>query len=293
MKRLLVPLDGSLASETALGLAVDLARWLPAEILVLRVLEPAGAMPAGAAGMVRAMRLADEDQADEYLERTARLLTQRGVRGSVRCRRGNPVSQILRTAREEQVDLVVISSHGRSGPGRWLLGSVTENVLRQSPIPVLIARGRTAEFKNGFGRVVVPVEGAPAGWDGFERVQRYLAPGARVCLVRATDPVVRHSALSSSKDRYENYVKALQTEMEQHDPDGRCHKRVLDCPPAEAILTVAEEEEADLIAMSTHGRRGFDRLVGGSVTERVARHAPCPVLAFPKKLRTPAESSPT
>ncbi len=280
--KILLPLDGSLVSETTLGLAAAMARRLAAQLVVLRVTDPRAPLPAGAAGMAAALCQADQDGASEYLERIARDLTHRGVGGEVHWRQGHPVDQIVRVAREERVDLILMATHGRSGPARWMLGSVAEGVLRVAPCPVLLARGHLGEFE-GFQRVIVPVQSTQASQEALREVQAYLHPQARLTLVRATDDLVRLSAVRSDEAAYQEYLGALEAELAELDPGGRCARQVVDAAPAEAILAVANEQEADLIAMSTHGRRGYNRLVVGSVTERVARHAPCSLLVFPAR----------
>lgn len=282
--KILLPLDGSLVSETALRMAAGLARSRSAEILVVRVVDPHAPLPAGAFGMAQQLHQVEHESATDYLERIARDLTHWGLQGSTEVRVGQPSAQIVKAAREKHADLIVMASHGRSGPGRWLIGSVAESVLRQSPCPVLLCRGRMTEEFRGFERVIVPVDGSAGSNEALLKVQPFLAPGARVVLVRATDTLVRLSALRLETDTYQTYLEALQQELDALEPALPCVRRVLDAPPSEAILAVAEEERADLIAMSTHGRTGTNRILVGSVTERVARHAECPVLAFPTRL---------
>jgi nucleotide-binding universal stress UspA family protein len=272
-------------------MAAALARSLSAEVLVARVTDSHETLPAGAAGMARALTQADQESACEYLERVARDLTRWGLRGTTRVRSGHPVRQIARLAREERVDLIVIASHGRTGATRWLLGSVAEGVLRHAPCPVLLCRGRLAREFHGFERVIVPLDGSNSSARALQRVQPFLAHSAQVTLVRATDALVRHSALDTQEESYQAYLAAIEAELDALDPEKRYARKVLNRTPAQAILDVAEESEADLIAMVTHGRKGLDRALIGSVTERVARHALCPVMVFPTRVPRPGSDA--
>lgn len=287
--RILVPLDGSLLAESALQLAAGLARAREGEILIVRVIDPHAPLPAGPLGLVSRYRDSEREAAVDDLERVTRQLTRWGLHGTTRLAWGQPVAQIVRVAREEQATLIVMASHGRSGPGRWLLGSVTEGVLRLSPCPVLIGRGSLHHEFAGFRQVVVPLDGSQNAAEVLPAVQPYLHREARGTLVRSSDDLVRQSALRLDEQAYRAYQATLQAELTRALPPDSWRWEVLDCPPAEAILRVAEADQADLIAMSTHGRTGFHRLLLGSVTERVARHAPCSVLAFPARCLSIAE----
>lgn len=134
---ILVPLDGSALAEAALVKALDLWRGVSGATLVL--LRAAAAHPAAVdptEAQVEAVR-----DAEEYLAAAAaraRALGATNVRTSVWY--GPAASSIAEAAEAMHADLIVMSSHGRSGLGRFLLGSVTESVLRSTPIPILLLR---------------------------------------------------------------------------------------------------------------------------------------------------------
>lgn len=281
--RILVPLDGSLLAESALQLAAGLARARRGELLIVRVIDPHAPLPAGPLGLVSKYRDSEREAAVDDLERVSRQLTRWGVRGTTRLAWGQPVGQIVRVAREERATMIAMASHGRSGPGRWLLGSVTEGVLRLSPCPVLICRGSLHQEFDGFRQVVVPLDGSQNAAAVLPAVRPYLHREARGTLVRASDDLVRQSALRLDEEAYQAYQEMLRSSLAGVPAPESWRREVLDCPPAEAILRVAEADQADLIAMTTHGRTGFHRLLLGSVTERVARHASCSLLAFPAR----------
>jgi nucleotide-binding universal stress UspA family protein len=140
LQRLLVPLDGSPASESALGGAAELAQAFNAVIVLVMVLTPL----LGITMRAEDASLLDVADAATYLARKQLDLTAAGVAVQRVIRMGDPATQILACADEHRADLIALATHGRSGVRRWLLGSVTEKVLRASDIPVLVFRAWTA-----------------------------------------------------------------------------------------------------------------------------------------------------
>ena len=138
-KRILLPLDGSGLSEQSLPHAVAHAESFGAELILLRVLEPilpTGAPPAAAR---RAENLT-EALAREYLARIGADIQERGVSVSTVIVEGRPRTKILEFVEANQVDLIVMSTRGHSGPSRWLMGSVADRVVRGANVPVLLVR---------------------------------------------------------------------------------------------------------------------------------------------------------
>ncbi len=127
-KRILVPLDGSDFSERALAHAVEIARSSKASLDLVRVvrmaphsLEAAGAVPD---------MTSELDEAAEYLAGLAGRLTDQGLKVATEIRRGDVAEELLEHAAACQCDLIVMSTHGRSGIARWVYGSVADRVLR-------------------------------------------------------------------------------------------------------------------------------------------------------------------
>jgi len=137
LKTILVPLDGSAVAETALTPAVDLARDTNAKLVLLRAAEAhAGPMTDVVEAQVAVMR-----ETQEYLAAIQDRVAQVGVESvEVSAWYGAPVEAIVEAARYRKADLIVMSSHGRSGVARLVMGSVTERVLRATTVPVLVIR---------------------------------------------------------------------------------------------------------------------------------------------------------
>ena len=140
-KRVLVALDGSASSEAVLRFLLEIAGPLDMTVLLLRVLEP---IPPSVIETTRQMVLEDVEgrrrDAEEYLAPIAAALRAKGVTVSWQVRRGRPAEEILAAARDSHVDLIAMATHGRTGVGRLLFGSVAESVLRHAPVPVFMLR---------------------------------------------------------------------------------------------------------------------------------------------------------
>lgn len=153
-KRILVPLDGSKLAETVLPHTELMAKAGDAEVILATVtelimahsrtvqiadptaaipaLEPVVKMPAAVGKMQR--------QGQRYLDRIARGLKKEGINVRTEVLLGHPAEEISSFAQREDVDLITMASHGRSGPMRWALGSVSDKVIRASHVPVLMVR---------------------------------------------------------------------------------------------------------------------------------------------------------
>ena len=137
VRTILHPTDFSDRSEYALGLACALARDYGARLIVLHVIEAAAAAAYGEV----IVPVDPEPLRAAAQEQLARLeVPQANVRAERRLEQGDAVAEILRVAQEVNADLVVMGTHGRTGLGRLLMGSVTEQVVRRAPCPVLTVK---------------------------------------------------------------------------------------------------------------------------------------------------------
>ena len=136
IKRILVPLDGSQCAETVLPKVEKLAVDLKVGICLLRVAYAhsfPGADPTDVE--VKVVR-----EAEDYLKTVEERLKAKGLKVDSHVRYGNDAEEILDHAAMKDIDMVAMSTHGRSGVGRWLLGSVAEKILRHSPKPIFLVR---------------------------------------------------------------------------------------------------------------------------------------------------------
>jgi nucleotide-binding universal stress UspA family protein len=148
LKRILIPLDGSALSEHILSPALELGRLMGAEYTLLRAAEPfvmVGYAPLAQASRVDLkMSQAGLDEAQRYLDRVAARLHAEGAAIRTRAlQAAHPAVAILEEAHRQGADLIAMTTHGRSGIARLLLGSVADKVLRGAALPMLIQRPRS------------------------------------------------------------------------------------------------------------------------------------------------------
>jgi nucleotide-binding universal stress UspA family protein len=146
-ERALVPLDGSTTAEGVIPFILQIAGPLGLDVMLLRVVIPA---PPAAAIEVGPVVLENTDklfaQAEAYLVPFATELRANSIRVTTHVRRGEPAQEILACVRDSKADLIIMTTHGRTGFSRLLFGSVAEAVLRHADVPVLLMRQTQAEI---------------------------------------------------------------------------------------------------------------------------------------------------
>ena len=148
-QRVLVPLDGSRVAEAILPFIEQIAGPLDMEVLLVRVVPLTSMDVVGMAKEAQAgAPILKEMDAQGYLEPLVASLKAKGVRAGARVRIGDPATEIVAAAKEINADLIAMTTHGRSGLGRLLFGSVAEAVLRGSPIPVFLLRTSEAALAS-------------------------------------------------------------------------------------------------------------------------------------------------
>jgi nucleotide-binding universal stress UspA family protein len=272
MRRLLVPLDGSALAEAILPITEALARGHDAEVLLVRVAVAADAV-----------------EAEAYLARLARTLGERGL-PAVRWRveEGEAAAAIAAAARALGADLVTMTSHGRSGLGRLLVGSVARAVVEASPVPVLVVRGQPAWWPGQSSRVLVPLDGSDLSSEILPVVERLGGPlDLIIHLVHVLEPMPGRTAGESSveNDRWGRREAEAEAYLERYaarlESEGlRVQRAVREGVPAEVLSKYVEDEEIRLVAMTTRGRSGLGRVLVGSVAERVLDAVAVPVILW-------------
>lgn len=203
--------------------------------------------------------------------------------------------EILCQAKAISADLLVIGSHGRSGFERFLLGSVTEKVMRRAPCPTLVVPRRaenvSADEPVWFRRILCAVDFSPASTRVLEYARSMVdEAGAQIILLHVIEvpPELRANPLPEGFD-----VEKVRATAEA-DCLRRLQRLVPDIPPCCTVKTLvregaayreivraAGERSADLIVMGVQGRGAMDLLAFGSNTARVSRAAAVPVLIVP------------
>lgn len=281
IRKILFPSDLSHSSDRALDHAQLLAERFDARLTLYHVVEapvvrgPLTWNPAREAGR-RA-----EAAAREHLDhRAARLHVPHAV---VVYQRPSAHHALVRYIAATRPDLTVMATHGRDGLAHLVLGSVTESVLNGTHRPVLCVRAPDHGVALSYRRVLVPTDLSTMSRRVFPLAAHIArAFDAEVVAVHVSPPPTVASLVGVPDVVEKATVEESEVwEFLQPDFGGlRATVRVPGGAPAEAIVETARVEKADVIVMSTHGRDSFADRVRGSHTERVVRHAPCPVLAM-------------
>lgn len=276
-QRILIPLDGSAEAEAILP---EVQRILTpqGEVQLLHLI-PDLTLPVG---LNPASVLSLQEQADAYLE-SARNRWLPGRPGLNLVRTGDPAAGILTAALEKNIDLIAMTTRGRSGLARLVLGSVAAEVVRKAQLPVLLTHPGQPRPGSRIRRILVPAAAGEIPAPLLETVRSLAsAASAEVVLFHAETPVSDPAPQWGSASPLSIRGQAdhrLQESADLLERQGLVAWPVVASgEPVEAILGQIKKLEIDLIALATHGRAGLERLMEGSVAERVLRQAPVPVL---------------
>jgi nucleotide-binding universal stress UspA family protein len=279
---ILVPLDGSALAERALPYAVHLARAAGGRLVLIR------ATPAAA-----------RDDAEAALAATAQRLVAAGAPVESQARTGEAGAVILEAARAGGADLIAMATHGRSGLGRWLYGSVADRVMRHAPVPVLLVSA-TCERRwppapppgaapGPPRRLLVPLDGSGLAEEALGPAGALAdALGAGLLLAQAVPfPVVAYGSeqeYASYADDPDAEVGAAREYLEEVAAPLRAAGRDVEVRVEAGMVVptlarIERERDVEGVAMATHGRSGLARVVLGSVATGVLQLAHVPVLA--------------
>ncbi|MGE0710496.1 MAG: universal stress protein [Planctomycetota bacterium] len=280
-QRAVVPLDGSALAEAALDPVSRLVPRGQGKLYLLRVVEA----PEPPEVEVTDERFAAAWTALREVELRARDLPHE-LESHVLT--GEPAQAILRLAEDVSADLIAMSTHGRGGFERLVFGSVAEQVLAATQVPLLLVNPSGAgRLEEGFPRVLVPL-------DGSRESAQILPLVEEVALRCASTVVLLHvRAPSTAAADAQAASAALGASVEALRAAGvDVHARETSGPPAREILEVARQERASLLALATRGRhagRGaLSRWLLGSVADEVLRAARCPLLTLRVEAERPA-----
>jgi nucleotide-binding universal stress UspA family protein len=279
--RILVATDFSASARIALQSARALAGRSGGALALVHVLEP---LPARYRMLIQGLGTPDLERlrregAGKALARD--VARARAAGGSVESflREGKPWHEILETAREWRADAICLGNSGRSRLERLLLGSTVENILRHSALPLLITRTRPL---SKLDRVFLPVDFDEGSQAALRFAVENLPKRSRLDALFVLPPPFPLDPYGVVIDGREKTIgRDLRAFLRRHGA-GRAHARViLWGDPPDEILRAARRARADLVVLSTHGRRGLPRALMGSVAEKVVRYADRPVLVLP------------
>ncbi len=292
--RILVPLDGSQLAEQVLPYARLFSQTFHSEIELLRVMDPevSNRTAPGNKNSTERPPYLDRTEVARYLSNTAAPMRELGLSVSLIVLEGDAASRIVDQAAKDPGTLISMSTHGRSGVGRWLIGSVTEKVLQAAVNPVLMVRSLDASLPSvvTINSIITPLDDSPVAEQALPHTVA-LAKGlnAKVVLLTVIPSIADYywgvdfpaAAFGDLAQKVETQSAAhLRTVSKKLRAAGisSVEEKVITGHVAAAIVDLARQTPDSLVAMTTHGRSGVDKLVLGGVTDRVVRQSGVPVL---------------
>jgi nucleotide-binding universal stress UspA family protein len=290
MKKLVVPLDGSEFAEAALPWAIRLAKAHDLTVTLVRVVPTHRYSTPIGPDTERQHTGPVWKAAATYLGTVKRRLEAEGVEIATEVREGLVGTKIADVAEGADTFAIVMATHGRSGVGRFVLGSFASEVTRESDAPILLVPGEAEQTARApfLSRIVVPLDGSRLAEAAIPFARSLATNGAEIVLVQVVAPVevtrngggfIERVVDEASTQRRESdagaYLEGIATSLRQ----SRVHAthRVIRGRASERILDTTRAASADLVVMTSHGYTGFRRWHLGSVADEIIRERAVPV----------------
>ena len=269
LSKLLVPLDGSSLAEKALPAAAALAQRSDATICLVTII-----------GLTDADRR--RAKSEKYLATAAHSLQRPDGKTCFLIGSGPVAQGIAEIARGERVDLIVMTTRGRSGIVRGILGSITDALIFEAPAPVYVVRADTAPQTAQDARlpsgVIVSLDGSELAEaaldDAIQLARSYQSP---ICLLRVID----EHAEQIEAERARQYLERIALRLAERDIHAV--PEIAIGIPGEAIIKAMEQRPDCLVVLTTRGAGGLSRWVRGNVADWLIRRAPGPVVVVSPK----------
>jgi len=289
LKRIVVGVDFSEENAVAVREAMRLARDRDVEVVLTHVgsVERDSPWLPNAAARAWAEILAENAKQNRVrLDELRESVLDQGTSVKTLIVDDGPAEGVTAAAKEADADLVVVSTHGRTGLRKFLLGSVAQRVVRICERDVLIVRKDGDADTNGYRKILVPTDFSAHADAALRRALAVAAPGASIELVHFWQlPVVVGGGYGESAllTHAGDHRAAVDVEGEKlvekyKNENVEVTFQALESGAAHGVVDYAARNGHDAIIIGSHGRRGFRRLLLGSVAEATVRHAPCSVM---------------
>jgi nucleotide-binding universal stress UspA family protein len=287
---IVVALDGSELSERALPHAAVYAKALGARLLLVTIWEGAEeTLGQVLPGVAKDLFAEGERYFERYLAGAAKKVQAPDLKVDAEVLTGHPADEIVRIAGERKARLLVLASHGRSGLGRWMHGSVAGDLVRRSPAPTLVVGPKVLEqaaTEIKHGSILVPLDGSELAEEALAPAQELAQKfGAEIVLAQ----VLGWAGQAFMFDVPGNTVAQIDNELTKASEEYlaktaarlgkscRLKTAAMHGMPAEALIDLVARDAIDLVVMTSHGRGGLSRAALGSVADRMLQ-ASAPVL---------------
>lgn len=290
--KILVPLDGSTIAEQVLPHLADLAQAFGSEVIVIGVCEPEETEQGKSCSL--------------YIHEQAERLKSTAPKAKYKAEVlfGRADNKILDHAVQEKANIIVMTSHGKSGIMPWSLGSTVSKVLTRTQIPVLVIRASEKQQVKDrlFRKILVPLDGS----EKSAAVLPYIAEIAmkfksEVILIRAVEPgrhvhsvgglsYVRFKDIDIDKEKNKARKYLEEQGNKLVDTGSKVSYKVAAGESAPEIIKTAKESDCSLIALSSHGHSAFDAWAHGSVTYKILQASNKSVLLVPSSVAITRQS---
>ena len=285
MTRILLPTDLSESADHAMRQAVELAVQLHARLDVFHVVTLHAADPGELKNSLEEYLKKLEDEVFADLSERSDIIKRRGVSVEVTVERSVSASEaIVDKARAIEADLIAMGTHGRSGIGKLLMGSVAEQVVQHAGCDVMtVGKDATVtEGTAGFDPILVPVDFADYSEKAIVVAQKLRGTDGKLIIQHVVSTPIHPSFYAGGVTRMFQIDPELPNRIREQLKtlyDGPGELVVTEGEAAQEILDAAASHKVQMIVMGTRGLSGLDHVLLGSVTERVIRKAKVPVLA--------------
>jgi len=283
--RILVPLDGSSLAELALPYAEELAEAFDSEITLIDVTEPEESE------YLRMHQLYIEEMADRV---RSHMKMGTGVKVKPVSTVGEPAQEIIDYAEENNISLITMTTHARSGIMPWTMGSIANKVLQRISMSVLLIRAKTPDLKvskgSMFNKILIALDGSetseavlPYARELAEKLRsevvllQVVTPGQHTHTIGGLDYITfTDQQIESMKAQSRQYLEKKSKELTGITATIKCEVKTGDA--AREIIKFAEETNTRLVAVSAHGRSGIKQWILGSVSHKIIQAGNTPTL---------------
>jgi nucleotide-binding universal stress UspA family protein len=288
-KSILVAIDFSEYSKVALDICLGASGCMETKLYVLHTIEK---FPHDYLHLLSSTAHTDMKQKleEDAIARIQAMIPEE-IRGKgdiiPMVRFGKPFLEIIQVAKEENVDLLVIGTHGRAGVDRVILGSVAERIVRKAGCPVMVIRDRKY---TGFKRIIVPIDFSDCSRKALEYAiatanshnskltilhvyeESFIEPYVNAANSEEEAGEIMKEIEQVNETKYDEFLKTIDLRGVEYD------KLLVKGIPETEIVEIAMEQQADLIVMGTYGRTGIKHILIGSTAEEVVRAVHCDII---------------
>lgn len=279
LDNILVPLDGSIFSERILSLAENLARAFNSRLTMVSIEQQnTGQGWLAFLGNEDDRIIGGQAEREAYLRQVVNRSIQAGIEADYIIDSGSVTEQVSNIATDIPADLIAMSTHGRSGLERAIMGSVANAIVQSGAGPLLLMRP-TGEWRSRwsqFRTLLVTLDGSSHAEKVLPYVELIASAFESEVLLLSVPEGVESPQLRATT---EHYLEGISRSLEASGL--RVQALVTGNAPGTTIIDISQREDIDLVMLATAGRGGLDRLMLGSVADRVVSEAACPVFLVP------------